>query len=150
MLFPQSQNTNFKYSFSSFSFIIIIRFIFRGNQTLMKVHYDTPEDGVYYYVIGSCDPRTTNIQLDATVTTLNKQGYLPASYYYDYPFTGIIITIYMFMVLVWNIHGFLYSSSILPIHSIIKVFIHSLYSLENPFPIPSLFVLYYTLFIIYS
>lgn len=150
MLFPQSQKTDFKYSFSSFSFIIIIPLIHRGNQTLMKVHYNTPEDGVYYYLIGSCDPGTTNLQVDVTVTTLNKKGYLPASFYYDYPFTGIIITIYLFMVLVWNIHGYLYSSSILPIHSIIKVYFYSIYSLENPFPIPSFLVLYYTFFIFYS
>ena len=95
--------------------------VFSGEKKYLSTRLVIPKEGLYYYVIGSCDPDTTNAVLSGYSVTFNPYGHLPATLYGVYPFTKIVIWLYLFLSCYWFFRCWKYSQSLIIIHRIISL-----------------------------
>ena len=103
----------------SFALFCVVRS--RGEKKYLSTRLVIPKEGLYYYVIGSCDPDTTNAVLSGYSVTFNPYGHLPATLYGVYPFTKIVIWLYLFLSCYWFFRCWKYSQSLIIIHRIISL-----------------------------
>ncbi|CBK21566.2 uncharacterized protein [Blastocystis hominis] len=92
-----------------------------GQKRYLSTRLVIPKEGLYYYLIGSCKLDTTNVALSGYSVTMNPYGHLPATLYGVYPFTKILIWLYLFVFCYWMFRCWKYSQSLLFIHYLISL-----------------------------
>ena len=104
-----------------FVFLLFCSLIFSGQKRYLSTRLVIPKEGLYYYLIGSCKLDTTNVALSGYSVTMNPYGHLPATLYGVYPFTKILIWLYLFVFCYWMFRCWKYSQSLLFIHYVVSV-----------------------------
>ena len=92
-----------------------------GQKRYLSTRLVIPKEGLYYYLIGSCKLDTTNVALSGYSVTMNPYGHLPAPLYGVYPFTKILIWLYLFVFCYWSFRCWKFSQSLLFIHYLISL-----------------------------
>ena len=116
------ENTKISYKLVDFQYLCYFRLIScRGKADKISLHYPIPIDGKYYIVIGLCNPQTTNLQLQGSITSMNSYGHLPARMNGLLPCIRYCLLVETILCIVWLYRVCMFYKHLLSIHAMITL-----------------------------